>query len=60
MITKKGKKVKIETSGQAHIQTTFNNIIISITNDIGQVIDGPLLGKCVLKDLKKIRLMRRK
>ena len=35
--TSKKNKVKVESEGQAHIQATFNNIIISITNKNGQV-----------------------
>ena len=32
------KVVKVEAVGQAHIHSTFNNIIISLTNAEGQVI----------------------
>ena len=34
----KKRTVKVEDLGQAHIQATFNNIIISLTNNQGQVI----------------------
>jgi small subunit ribosomal protein S11 len=34
----KKRKVKVEAEGQVHIQATFNNIIISLTNKAGQVI----------------------
>ena len=34
----KKRKVKIEAVGEAHINATFNNIIISLTNMQGQVI----------------------
>ena len=34
----KKRSVKVEAVGQAHIQATFNNIIISLTNNQGQVI----------------------
>jgi len=30
--------VKVEAVGEAHINATFNNIIISLTNMTGQVI----------------------
>ncbi|MFM7683689.1 MAG: 30S ribosomal protein S11, partial [Bacteroidota bacterium] len=35
---KKKKIVKVDASGEAHIRATFNNIIISLTNNAGQVI----------------------
>ena len=34
----KKRKVKVESIGEAHINATFNNIIISLTNMQGQVI----------------------
>jgi small subunit ribosomal protein S11 len=37
--------VRIESEGQAHIQATFNNIIISLTNKSGQVISWSSAGK---------------
>ena len=43
--TSKKNKVKVESEGQAHIQATFNNIIISITNKNGQVISWSSAGK---------------
>ena len=43
--TSKKNKVKVESEGQAHIQATFNNIIISITNNSGQVISWSSAGK---------------
>jgi small subunit ribosomal protein S11 len=35
---KKKKNVKVDAAGEAHIQASFNNIIISLTNNAGQVI----------------------
>ncbi|MFM9004821.1 MAG: 30S ribosomal protein S11, partial [Flavobacteriales bacterium] len=32
---KKKKNVAIEAVGQAHVQSTFNNIIVSLTNNSG-------------------------
>jgi ribosomal protein S11 len=32
------RTVKVEPIGQAHIHASFNNIIISLTNNQGQVI----------------------
>jgi len=36
-VTKK-RIVKVEASGQAHVHTSFNNIIVTLTNNEGQVI----------------------
>ena len=41
----KKRSVKVEALGQAHIQATFNNIIISLTNNQGQVISWSSAGK---------------
>ena len=35
--SKKKKNVQINPVGEAHIQASFNNIIISLCNDKGQV-----------------------
>ena len=51
--TNKKNKVKIESEGQAHIQATFNNIIISLTNNSGQVISWSSAGKMGFKGSKK-------
>ena len=48
----KKNKVKIEPEGQAHIQASFNNIIISITNNKGQVISWSSAGKMGFKGAK--------
>lgn len=45
--------VKVSPGGQAHIQATFNNLIISITNEIGQVIAWSSSGKMGFKGSKK-------
>ncbi len=53
---KKGAKktvVLIEPVGQAHINATFNNIIISMTNTQGQVISWASAGKMGFKGSKK-------
>ena len=50
---KKKRKVKVEPTGQVHIQATFNNIIISITNNSGQVISWSSAGKMGFKGSKK-------
>ena len=51
--TSKKNKVKVESDGQAHIQATFNNIIISITNKSGQVISWSSAGKMGFRGSKK-------
>jgi len=49
----KKRTVKVEAVGQAHIQATFNNIIISLTNNQGQVISWSSAGKMGFKGSKK-------
>jgi small subunit ribosomal protein S11 len=49
----KKRVVHVEAVGQAHIQATFNNIIISITNTTGQVISWASAGKMGFKGSKK-------
>lgn len=51
--TTKKNSVKVESEGQAHIQATFNNIIISITNKNGQVISWSSAGKMGFRGSKK-------
>jgi len=50
---KKKKNVKVESMGEAHIHATFNNIIISLTNQNGQVISWSSSGKMGFKGSKK-------
>lgn len=50
---KKKKNVPVEAVGQAHIQSTFNNIIISLTNNSGQVISWSSAGKMGFRGSKK-------
>ncbi len=49
----KKRVVHVEAVGEAHIQATFNNIIISITNTTGQVISWASAGKMGFKGSKK-------
>jgi len=53
--TKSAKKrvVKVESIGEAHINASFNNIIISLTNLSGQVISWASAGKMGFKGSKK-------
>ncbi|MFM9985495.1 MAG: 30S ribosomal protein S11 [Flavobacteriales bacterium] len=50
---KKKKNVVVEAVGQAHVQSTFNNIIISLTNNMGQVISWSSAGKMGFRGSKK-------
>jgi small subunit ribosomal protein S11 len=50
---KNKKIVKVDAVGEAHIQATFNNIIISLTNGTGQVISWSSAGKMGFKGSKK-------
>ena len=36
--TNKKRVVKVEAYGEAHISSTFNNVIVTLTNNAGQVI----------------------
>jgi small subunit ribosomal protein S11 len=49
----KKRVVQVEAVGQAHIQATFNNIVISMTNSTGQVITWASAGKMGFKGSKK-------
>jgi len=51
--TLKKKVVKIEPVGQAHVHSSFNNIIISLTNSTGQVISWASAGKMGFRGSKK-------
>lgn len=50
---KKKKNVKVDALGEAHIQATFNNVIISLTNNAGQVISWSSAGKMGFRGSKK-------
>lgn len=49
----KKRNVKVESEGVVHIQATFNNIIISLTNKAGQVISWASAGKAGFRGSKK-------
>src|ERR1700694_484690 len=49
----KKRIVKVDTYGDAHVNATFNNLIISITNKHGQVISWSSAGKMGFKGSKK-------
>lgn len=50
---KKKKNVKVDAMGQLHVQASFNNIIISLTNNLGQVISWSSAGKMGFRGSKK-------
>lgn len=49
----KKRVVKVEATGQAHIHTSFNNIIVTLTNNEGQVISWSSSGKNGFRGSKK-------
>lgn len=49
----KKRVVKVEPIGKAHIHSSFNNIIISLTNNSGQVISWSSSGKMGFRGSKK-------
>ncbi|WP_235296816.1 30S ribosomal protein S11 [Portibacter marinus] len=53
--TKKAKKrnVRVDSTGLVYIQASFNNIIISICNNQGQVISWSSAGKAGFRGSKK-------
>jgi len=51
-VTKK-RVVIVESVGEAHINATFNNIIITLTNKSGQAISWSSAGKMGFKGSKK-------
>ena len=51
--TAKKKVVKVEATGKAFVSSTFNNVIISLTNESGQVISWSSAGKMGFKGSKK-------
>ena len=51
--TSKKRKVIVESTGEAHIKASFNNIIISLTNKKGDVISWSSAGKLGFRGSKK-------
>lgn len=49
----KKRVVKVEPVGKAYVSATFNNIIISLTNNAGQVIAWSSAGKMGFRGSKK-------
>ncbi len=51
--SQKKRVVKVEAVGQVHIHSSFNNIIVSLTNSNGQVISWSSAGKMGFRGSKK-------
>ncbi|MDA3880029.1 MAG: 30S ribosomal protein S11 [Prolixibacteraceae bacterium] len=51
--TSKKRVVKVEATGQAHVHSSFNNIIVSLSNDNGEVISWSSAGKKGFRGSKK-------
>ena len=51
--TVKKRKVNVESTGEAHINASFNNIIVSLTNKNGDVISWSSAGKIGFRGSKK-------
>ena len=49
----KKRKVVVEPEGMVHIQASFNNIIVTLTNKQGQVISWSTAGKSGFRGSKK-------
>lgn len=49
----KKRLVKVEAVGQVHVHSSFNNIIVSMTNAQGQVISWSSAGKMGFRGSKK-------
>ncbi len=52
-VAAKKRVVKVDAHGDVHVNATFNNIIISITNKQGQVISWSSAGKMGFRGSKK-------
>ena len=51
--TVKKKVVKVSAQGMAFVHSTFNNVIITITNEVGEVISWSSAGKMGFRGSKK-------
>jgi small subunit ribosomal protein S11 len=52
-VSAKKRNVKVSAVGQAHISSSFNNIIVSLTNEDGEVISWSSAGKMGFRSSKK-------
>ena len=52
-VAAKKRVVKVDAVGQAHIHSSFNNIIVTLANSEGQVISWSSAGKMGFRGSKK-------
>ena len=52
-VAAKKRNVKVTAQGQAHISSSFNNIIVSLANEDGEVISWSSAGKMGFRSSKK-------
>ena len=52
-VTAKKRVVKVEATGQLHIHSSFNNIIVSLTNNSGEMISWSSAGEMGFRGSKK-------
>ena len=52
-VTSKKRNVRVNAIGQLHVHSSFNNIIVSLANDEGQVISWSSAGKMGYRGSKK-------
>ena len=50
---RKKKKERVEVEGQAHIKATFNNTIVTLTDNYGNVISWATAGRIGFKGARK-------
>ena len=50
--TVKKKVVKVGAQGMAFVHSTFNNVIITLTNEVGEVISWSSAGKMGIRGSK--------
>ena len=51
--TSKKRNVRVDAIGQLHVHSSFNNIIVSLANNEGQIISWSSAGKMVFRGSKK-------
>ena len=57
-VAAKKRNVKVDAYGQAHIHSSFNNIIVSLANSEGQVISWSSAGRWDSEVLKRTLRMQ--
>ena len=55
--TSKKRNVRVDALGQLHVHSSFNNIIVSLANNEGQVISWSRLVRWDSVDQRRILLM---